>query len=521
MKDMKYYLQLMLLACSVFFVACSDDDDDSVLPVFPEAQSLAGVVGGEQTLTFEASQDWTLTSSALWCSFRNGEEKTYSCSGSAGKQSVTIYVGDDAMELEKSYTAELTLTMGGKRQVICKVTRPVDGYEVHLFDADETEEFTVENPLMQDYDGKQSIVVTANFDWCMLLPEALSSSVVSGLAGEKVTIKPELVKGFTKNPAEWTLNFKNKEEQIVASASVKYDGIPANKIEFSISNPWTGITFAADGSTYKLGDVKYDERALPLTVVAREDKYTVVYVDYQEVRNEITWEYEYQYTVLPEEDSWFWVESEEPGKLELHCMNNQDLAKTGYLMIFPNAVYEEVKNDFENLVFDYENGGILREYEDFLAIKVMQEANARFTTGFEATDGNGDPLLDENGGELPLYSYQDMIGATDEELIEEFGTTNVHILSLPLGYAYDYIIAKPNGFEGYYVQPDTYVGNYPNGHDTAWPNVSVESDWNLWSGKAIAIYGIAEDTNGAEHMIIKCMNNSDIYAVLIVERYNP
>ena len=91
MKDiMKYYLQLIVLMFCLFTSACSDDDE-TVTPVFPDLQKIECAVGDTKTLTFEAADNWILTSSSLWCYFEQDGERTFVCSGNAGKQPVTIH----------------------------------------------------------------------------------------------------------------------------------------------------------------------------------------------------------------------------------------------------------------------------------------------------------------------------------------------------------------------------------------------------------------------------------------------
>ena len=98
-------------------------------------------VGDTKTLTFEATDNWILISSSLWCYFEQDGEQTFTCSGGVGEQTVTIHISDDATELMKSYKAELTMTMAGSRQVIAEVTRPSTGYELHAFDASQFPKF--------------------------------------------------------------------------------------------------------------------------------------------------------------------------------------------------------------------------------------------------------------------------------------------------------------------------------------------------------------------------------------------
>lgn len=76
MKDiMKYYLQLITLVFCLFVSACSDDDETTT-PVFPDLQKIECEVGDTKTLTFEAADNWILTSSSLWCYFEQDGERT-------------------------------------------------------------------------------------------------------------------------------------------------------------------------------------------------------------------------------------------------------------------------------------------------------------------------------------------------------------------------------------------------------------------------------------------------------------
>lgn len=89
--------------------------------VFPQLQKMERAVGDEILLSFEAGSNWSLTSSALWCTFLVNGEQNYSCSGIAGKQAVTIK--GIVMIIDEELTADLTLLMDGNRQVIFEISR--------------------------------------------------------------------------------------------------------------------------------------------------------------------------------------------------------------------------------------------------------------------------------------------------------------------------------------------------------------------------------------------------------------
>lgn len=509
MKDiMKYYLQLITLVFCLSVSACSDDDETTT-PVFPDLQKIECEVGDTKTLTFEAADNWILTSSSLWCYFEQDGERTFVCSGNAGKQTVTIHISDDATELLKSYKAELTMKVAGNQQVIAEVTRPSTGYELHVFDAGQTVEYTAEHPYIQDYDGKESFVVSSNTDWIVESSESLdlSNTNIFGEAGDKVKIIPFLKQGAENRKAAWSqeLIFKNRKGEIISKLPVHYDGIPEDKVEFSINNPLgTTITFAYNGWTYTL-DSKKADAPMPVTVTARDDKYTVVYVEYTETRNDLTWNYEYECNRMSEDESWLFADDDKEGNLSVGMMQNNGKARNAYLMAFPNAVYETVKDNFEDKVFSTDEG-IVSEYAQYVAARLNQEANPKFTTGFAITDSEGNPLYDQYNEAIEAISCVDAgICDSDEEAIQKYGTSNAYILSLPLGKSYDFIVAKPNGFTGYYVQYET---------KNQWNDVSVDA----YSMLEISISGISATTNGDNMMQIEVMNNSEIFAVLLIER---
>lgn len=510
MKDLKYYLGFIMLAFCVLFVACSDDDDKAVKPVFPQLQKLECSVGDEKALSFEATGNWTLTSSALWCTFVVDGENVHSCSGTAGQQTVNIFISDDATALLKSYKAELKLMMGGEQQVIFEVTRPTTGYELHAFNADQTMEYTVENPYVQDYAEKGVIQVTANADWAVegTVSLDLSNTNTYGLAGDVVQIKPTLKPGFEHRKETWEqeLIFKNKEGEVIAKLPVHYDGIPADKVEFSNDNPsGTTITFAYNGYSYMVNSNEADA-PMPLSVAARDNKYTLVYVEYTETRNDLTWEYEYECTRMSEEESWFFADDDKEGNLSIYMTQNGGIERKAYLLVFPNEVYEAVKADFDNLVFSTSEG-IRKEYIQYMGARLDQEANPKFSKGFDIADGEGTPLYDNEGMVIEPVSYLEVGELSEDELIEKYGTSNVYILSLPLEVSYENIIAKPRGFTGYYLQ------GIPN---VVWDGVEVI----MYSMLETQIVGIGASTTGNDMMSIGFMDpNGEMYAVLLIARY--
>ena len=108
MKNIAWYFRFCVLTLCCVMAGCSDDDDTPQKPTFPELQKINCEVGQTTEIEFEASTDWKLTSSSLWCQFIIDDEAMNSCSGTAGKQKVEIQINDNASELNKAYKAEIS-----------------------------------------------------------------------------------------------------------------------------------------------------------------------------------------------------------------------------------------------------------------------------------------------------------------------------------------------------------------------------------------------------------------------------
>lgn len=527
MKDMKYYLRFIVLMLCVSFVAC-DDDDKEATPIFPELQKIECAVGEKQTLTFDATSDWTLTSSALWCKFVVDGEDAFTCSGTAGQQSVTIRIDDDATELMKSYKAELSLMTGGAQQVIFTVTRPVTGEELHVFDQTQMVEYTFENPLPKSYEKYvwnegQRIVVSANVDWIVewsdelgcenAKPNTSTTFTPSGEAGETVTLKLSLKEGYTKKVWEGSLKFRNKKNEIFYTLPVKYDGIPADKLESTYEQMKDrDVVFSHDRWTYTWNNETKDA-PMPITVIARNAEYVKVYVDYTKVQDPISWELEYTCTTMTESDSWFFADEEDlenPGDLSLMALENRGKERTGYLMVFPQEVYNRIESNFDEIVFSTEEG-IVSDYMEYLVTSIKQSGDPSATGGFVVTNGMGEPLLDEYGDKIEAMYDNNMPPA---KLEETYGTSNVFTLGLPESQNYNAINVTPSGFTGYFFEMNTMFGE----EDTliGWDGVGFEP-----AGSYFMITGLGIGVKGSQEIVFTIIDPSEgnVFGVLKVSRY--
>ena len=425
MKDiMKYYLQLITLVFCLFVSACSDDDETTT-PVFPDLQKIECEVGDTKTLTFEAADNWILTSSSLWCYFEQDGERTFVCSGNAGKQTVTIHISDDATELLKSYKAELTMKLAGSQQVIAEVTRPSTGYEVRAFNADKSVMYTEKNPFVIKFDGTDIVVLEAN--------EA-----------------------------------------------------------------------SADGESYTVGNDSYDSEGVPVTVMAKNDEYTLVCVEYVAERNQMTWELEYSYTIMDSFNRWLWIDDDKEGNINIAASANNSKARTAYVLAFPNVIYAEIKDHLSDLVL--REMGIPMEYVENIIADIKQEGVAGDLISL--VKESGEPILDGTGNPVKAVP-SDM---PDEQLESEYGTTNVFLVSsLTLGVNYDPFHIIVNGYSGWNLQAET----KHNGQDTVWEGIEVEGRY--MTSAFVNVSGMDESKNGTKPMVIKLMDNETILGVLLIQ----
>ena len=505
MKDiMKYYLQLIVLVLCLSTSACSDDDK-IVTPTFPDLQKIECKVGDVKTLTFEATDNWILTSSSLWCYFEQEGEQTFTCSGGVGEQKVTIHISDDATELMKSYKAELTMTMAGSRQVLAEVTRPSTGYEVRAFNADKSVMYTDENPFIINFDGTDILVLDANEDWILKeQPEwmefkrkASDSEVVSGRAGDNVKGTPQMIIQYKKDEIDGFLTIESRSGAI-AKVPVKYEGIPDGRIIGTLTET---MKVSADGESYTVGSDTYGSDGVPVKVMAKNDEYTLVCVEYVEKLNQMTYQYEYFYTMIENGlDRWLWIDDNEKGNINIALSANKSEARNAYVLAFPNSVYAEIKDKLFDLVLL--KTGIPKAYDENIIANVQQAEDASASMGFVLKNESGEVLTN-----VTLTSYIENVG--EEQAMEKYGTTNVWIASLPLGVNFHPLIIAPKGITmTHYIMAVDFIGGYK------WNGIEKDSPYT-----SVTIYGIDSNANGEKDMELSFIDsNGGVYAVLIISK---
>ena len=262
----KYWLVLMALVSVTLFTACSSDDDDAVNPVFPQVQTIAGAAGDELDFTFDANENWSLASSAIWCKLVQGENAdAFVLNGTAGKQTIKVKITADDASKDMS-VAQLFLTMGGQKVAIAEVKRSAAGYELKVYDElgnDITETgITVGykdiagQPIYNKFSVKANyrFAVTNTPAWVELeggfLVGTPNKPAVGGAAfkeNQGVSAKYAIAKD-----ANYTVTFSSEDGKAAVTVPVIYNGMTTNTMDvtYPTASQWAVWNVSLDGKVF-------------------------------------------------------------------------------------------------------------------------------------------------------------------------------------------------------------------------------------------------------------------------------
>lgn len=431
----KNWLVLMSLVMACGFTACDDDDDNvGTTPIFPEKQEINLAAGGSQEFSFEANTNWSLSSSAIWCVFVKDEVESFVLSGTPGKQTVTVKMTDDAPVHETS-VAKLELTMGGEKVVIGEVRREAQGYDLQIFD----EEGNPITELEASYIGYKKFKVKANFrfavtnkpSWVDLEGNVLvggSNKEVTGGLGINNNDDANLGKYAITKDDGYTLTFASEDGMHEEKVPVVFNGMPTDDIDITdgpASNKWSW-TISEDGKTFTNGagvsgggGTSYNGH-VSFTLKARNDDFKIVMIDEYTLNDELQLE-------IMSEPGWMQYAIYDKCKVNLTAEKLPNSSKrTAYVLAFPSAKYEGIKDDIIGNAFD-ETGELKYEYERYLLMIATQEIiedtsgpEFKVTYWDEETSANKeievtkyldhDPDLDPDEFNVPIQTFEAEVG---------------------------------------------------------------------------------------------------------------
>lgn len=390
--ELKSMSLIMVLAMMIMtaFTACSDDDNEgNKTVVFPELANISSAAGETTELSFEASADWELSSNAGWCKFQNGEFLESLIYGKAGKQTVTIMTSADGQNYNEDAVAEITLKMGNASQVIYKVTRAKREYA----------DLVVSDEAGNIYDRTHPLTIkgnTATSPVYTVIKAQAESGVKVGFTNPEwlsyVIDEKEGTYQFTFNTANtsglnpkypitgnsYTLTFVTEDATTAKTDKVRkveipvvYEGLQRDAIGISP----TYLNALASVTGEELSDDTGILEQMQSTVTVYNDEFeTVIFAATKEVNAEGEEEFTYDFNTTV---NWLHAVTgtgSNKDKVTVTADTNRETAeRAATVMIFPKAVYDEIKGDWAGNLIDESTGDIKASYAGNIMTSITQE----------------------------------------------------------------------------------------------------------------------------------------------------
>lgn len=294
----KYWLVLMTLVSVTLFTACSSDDD-AVTPVFPQVQTIAGEAGAELDFTFDANENWSLASSAIWCKLVQGENDAFVLNGTAGKQTLKVKITADDASKDMS-VAQLFLNMGGQKVAIAEVTRSAADHILTVYDAAGND--ITETGITVGYNTYTKFTVKSNFRFAVtntpawvdleggFLVGTPNKDAVGGAAfkeNQGVSAKYAIASG------NYYITFTSEDGKAAVTVPVIYNGMTLSTMDvtYPTSSQWAvwnvsldGKVFTQNGSSLNGGDTNdfTFHNFVPFTLKTFDDDYQLVVFESKE-----------------------------------------------------------------------------------------------------------------------------------------------------------------------------------------------------------------------------------------------
>lgn len=374
----KYWLVLMALVSVTLFTACSSDDDDAVTPVFPQVQPIAGEAGEVKEFTFEANENWSLSSDKIWCKLVQGEKAdAFVINGTAGKQTIKVKITDDDASNDMS-VAQLFLNMGGQKVAIAEVTRSAAGYKLQVFDAAGND--ITETGITVGYNVYTKFTVKSNYRFAVtntpawvdleggFLVGTPNEAVVGGVAfkeNQGVSAKYAIAKD-----GNYTITFTSEDGKAAVTIPVIYNGMTTSTMDvtYPTSSQWAvwnvsldGKVFTQNGSSLNGGDTNAFTfyNFVPFTLKTLGDAYQLVVFDKKE-------------DGLREETSGAVKLQGEKGDVKLTIDALSSGSREFLVYALPQSVFESLENGLDGML-EEDFMTVKSDYDRYFLMDVVQK----------------------------------------------------------------------------------------------------------------------------------------------------
>lgn len=275
-KNLFRSLTAACVICAAMSVSCEEPTPPvpPVEPVFPSVVEKNDIEPGSVlTLSFEANMDWAVTvpsEGLLWFWIQDGDFKVDRLTGKVAegdKEKITVSIGvSETEEFEVNRSCDVTLTMGGKSQVIARYMRPAMSRTISVYAAEVADGAFVLNDAggyqyesaeissldfiwsAADADFRMPVKVESNCEWTAEVPEWVDMQVPESTTG----VLEIVLTGASVEAASGKITFK-------AGSSVLKDievNVPPCGVIDVYSAQLENDDFLFDGS----GDYLYTEK---------------------------------------------------------------------------------------------------------------------------------------------------------------------------------------------------------------------------------------------------------------------
>lgn len=379
----KYWLVLMVLVSMTLLSACSSDDATSN-PVFPQVQTIAGNAGDEFDFTFEANENWSLASSAIWCKMVQGEEgkEAFVLNGTAGKQTIKVKLTDDDASKNKT-VAQLFLNMGGQKVAIAEIIRSADGYELEVCDenGNPIDEIVVGYKDVIGQPAYNKFIVKSNYRFAVTNTPAWVDLEGGFLVG-KPNVDAKGGVAFKENQGlsakyavskedKYAITFSSEDGKAEKTIPVVFKGMPAEAIDIvrpASSSIWAVWSVSTDGKTFTQNSSSLNSETtssttyhnfVPFKISALNDAYQLVVF---KIENKILYE--------DDSNAVKWTGDKGDMKLTVSPLSSGSREFTVYVL--PKSVYDNLENGLDGML-DEEFTSVKSEYDNYFLMNIEQK----------------------------------------------------------------------------------------------------------------------------------------------------
>lgn len=373
----KYWLVLMALVSVTLFTACSSDDD-AVTPVFPQVQTIAGEAGEVKEFTFEANENWSLSSDKIWCKLVQGEKAdAFVLNGTAGKQTIKVKITADDASDDMS-VAQLFLNMGVQKVAIAEVKRSAADHILKVYDAAGND--ITETGITVGYNVYTKFTVKSNYRFAVtntpawvdleggFLVGTPNKDAVGGVSfkeNQGVSAKYAIAKD-----GNYTITFTSEDGKAAVTVPVIYNGMTTSTMDvtYPTSSQWAvwnvsldGKVFTQNGSSLNGGDTNdftfYN--FVPFTLKTLGDAYQLVVFDKKE-------------DGLREETSGAVKLQGEKGDVKLTVAPLGSGSREFLVYALPQSVFESLENGLDGML-EEDFMTVKSDYDRYFLMDVVQK----------------------------------------------------------------------------------------------------------------------------------------------------